>query len=240
MWQREHEYDMFESFVDVYLTNRETPEGVPKLAACVSDTFNVFEAVEAWSTGKLKEKIKASGGTLVIRPDSGDPREILGKIFAILEKNLADEITTNSKGYKVLPYWIRVIQGDGITRKSMEGICEFLTDLEWSLDNYGFGSGGGLLQMVNRDTQKWAFKCCAAMVNGKWVDVRKNPITDQGKQSKGGRLDLIIENGEYKTIALPEWAAFHDDTVMQLAFRNGDIFADTTFAECRERMQVGL
>lgn len=241
MWGRDKEYEMFGHYVRVYLTDRDTGD-LPKLAACVSDTYDIFKATKAWVTGELKEAIKASGGTLVIRPDSGDPLTVLTQIFDILAANLGDEITVNSKGFKVLPPWVRVIQGDGIDIQSMEDILRGLTDLKWSASNIAFGSGGGLLQKVNRDTQKWAFKCCAAKVDGKWVDVRKDPITSKGKRSKGGVLDLVMEDGEYKTVALLEGI---DDvfislekSAMQTVFMDGEILVDTTLAEVRGRMAL--
>lgn len=238
MWGREREFEMYAHYVDTYLTERSTPPGVPLLAACVSDTYDVFAATHAWSTGSLKEKIKASGGTLVIRPDSGDPLEVLPKMFAILEKNLAGEITINSKGFKVLPPYLRVIQGDGIDMTSMELILKRLIELKWSASNIAFGSGGGLLQKVNRDTQKWAFKCCEAEVNGQVIDVRKDPITDQGKRSKAGRLDLIYREGKYETVALERGHQVHPESVMVTVFDHGEILANTTLEECRERMKV--
>ena len=53
--------------------------------------------------------------------------------------------------------------------ESLKGICENVKENGWSLDNLAFGSGGGLLQKVHRDTQKCAFKCCYAYINGKDV-----------------------------------------------------------------------
>lgn len=52
---------------------------------------------------------------------------------------------------------------------------------------------------MDRDTQKCAYKCSHAVVNGKEVNVFKSPITDLGKKSKKGRLTLEIENGQFVT-----------------------------------------
>lgn len=238
MWGREREYEMFEQYVDTYLTRAETPEGVPLLAACVSDTYDIFAATNAWSSGRLKKKLEGSGGTLVIRPDSGNPLEVLPRMFEIMQANLRDEVTTNSKGYKVLPAYLRLIQGDGIDMNSMEEILKCLTDLGWSASNIAFGSGGGLLQKVNRDTQKWAFKCCFAEVKGSPVDVRKDPVTDIGKRSKAGRLDLVKREGTFETVALGVDDEAHPETVMRTVFDHGEILVHTTLAECRERMAV--
>ncbi len=238
MWGREREYEMFERYVETYLTNRQTPPGVPKLAACVSDTYDIFAATNAWSTGTLKRKVQESGGTLVIRPDSGDPLEVLPRLFQILEGNLADEVVKNTKGYKLLPPYLRLIQGDGIDMRSMEQILVKLVGLGWSASNIAFGSGGGLLQKVNRDTQKWAFKCCFAEVDGAPVDVRKDPVTDRGKRSKSGRLDLVRTKTGFETVALRPELDAHPDTVMRTVFDNGEILTSTTLDECRRRMEV--
>lgn len=239
MYGRKGEYAFFEKYVNNYLVRRTVPEGLPKLAACVSDTYDIFAAVREWCKPEMRNTIREANGTLVIRPDSGPPVDTLRKIFNILEEELGSAVTLNSKGYKVLPNELRVIQGDGIDREMMHDILDMLVnDLGWSATNIAFGSGGGLLQKFNRDTQKWAFKCCAALVDGKWVDVRKDPITDQGKRSKAGRLDLIKVNGEYKTIALPEGVVEHKDTVMQTVFYYGKILVNTTLDECRERISL--
>lgn len=242
MWGRLKEHDMYKEYAITYLANVKNVDGIPKLAACVSDTYNVYQACEWWTTGELKEIIKNSGGTIVVRPDSGDPLEVLPKMFEIFAKNIGDEITVNSKGFRVLPGWIRVIQGDGIDRQSMKAICRKLADLKWSIDNIAFGSGGGLLQKVNRDTQKWAFKCCYAEVNGVAVDVRKDPITDPGKQSKEGRLDLIqCADGTYKTVKLKDGGFdYHEDSVMELVFDCGYLTqaSDTQYVDVRARLAV--
>ena len=69
----------------------------------------------------------------------------------------------------------------------------------WSSDNMAFGSGGGLLQKLNRDTQKCAFKCAMAVVDGEEREVFKDPITDPGKKSKKGRLSIHQEDGGWVT-----------------------------------------
>jgi nicotinamide phosphoribosyltransferase len=64
--------------------------------------------------------------------------------------------------------------------------------------------GGALLQKVHRDTQKFAFKCSCATVDGQDRLVFKDPITDHGKKSKKGRLKLIYKDNEYHTVNLDE------------------------------------
>ena len=157
---------------------KQYPDG---LVACVSDSWNIFKAIEIWGT-IFKEAIMCRNGTLVIRPDSGDPVEIDLKILQELEKYFP--VTINDKGYKVLDRHIRIIQGDGIDYDMIIKILDNLEKNGWSADNISFGSGGGLLQKMNRDTQKYAFKCSLAIINGKEVHVYKDPITDPGKNLK--------------------------------------------------------
>lgn len=238
MWGREHEFQMVEQHIQEYLVDRQVPPGTPKLAACVGDSYDIFKFTRAVTTGRLKELIKKSGGTFVLRPDSGNPAQVLRQIFDILNETINDEITCNKKCFRMLPPWLRIIQGDGINIESMEDILRNIADCHWSTANVAFGSGGGLLQRWDRDTQKWAFKCCAAKVDGTWVDVRKDPVTDKGKQSKAGRLDLIRTNGTLKTVVLETEQLAHPDSVMNTVFENGEILYDTTFDECRARMAL--
>lgn len=239
MWGREGEFRMVANHIQKYLIERQVPPGVPKLAACVGDSYDIYSFAKHVTTGHLKNMIKSSGGTFVIRPDSGDPLEVLPNVFEILNGTIRDEITVNSKGYRVLPPWLRVIQGDGIDIKSMEAILKKLVELKWSTTNIAFGSGGGLLQKWNRDTQKWAFKCCAAQVDGQWLDVRKDPITDSGKRSKAGRLDLIKTANGYETVTLAEGQEAHPDSVMQTVYETlGRPTRASTFEECRARMAL--
>ena len=236
---RENERQTLIDWITETLVNAPTIPGVPKLSACVGDSYNIYNFGGMVCEEPIRSLIESSGGTLVIRPDSGEPSEVLPKLLDILEKNLpAGSVTVNSKGKKVLPSYLRLIWGDGINRRSMKDILQLVVDLGWSVSNIALGSGGGLLQDVNRDTQKFAFKCSFAEANGVELDVIKDPITDPGKKSKAGRLDLIFENGEYKTVALGSREACHPLTVMNTVFDHGDITFHTSFEDCRKRMAL--
>ena len=157
------------------------------LLAVVSDSYDIYEACRMWGT-ELKQQVIDSGATVVIRPDSGDPVEVLPKMLNILGKTFG--YTKNAKGFKVLNN-VRLIWGDGINQVSIQSILRVVVVMGgWSADNLAFGMGGALLQQLDRDTQKFAMKCSAAEINGEWVDVFKDPITDPGKTSKRGRLTL--------------------------------------------------
>merc|ERR1719433_541641 len=118
--------------------------------------------------------IEEREGTLVVRPDSGElPKTLLLVLERLAEKF---ETTKTSTGHKLLPKCIRVIQGDGIDVGSLEKILTAMRDADWAADNLAFGSGGALLQKLHRDTQKCAFKCSYACVNGEGVNVFKDPV----------------------------------------------------------------
>jgi nicotinamide phosphoribosyltransferase len=194
-WGRENEIDAYRNMIRQF--------GKPNaLFAVVSDSWNIYEAVEKIWGEQLKQEVIDSGATVVIRPDSGDPVEVVGKVAELLGEKFGT--TINSKGYKVLKN-VRIIQGDGVNPVSIHNICQSLKDKGFSTSNIAFGIGGALLQKIDRDTMKFAYKCSAIVRDGKLVDVYKEPITDSGKSSKKGRLDLVKdENGEYKTVVLPD------------------------------------
>ncbi len=209
------------------------------IVAVVSDSYDIYHAIrEHWGTA-LREEVIASGATLVIRPDSGDPVEVVAESLRLLDEAFGH--TVNGKGYKVLNH-VRVIQGDGINPSTIRAILQRITDAGYAADNVAFGMGGALLQRVDRDTQKFALKCSAARVNGEWIDVYKDPVTDAGKQSKRGRLTLARhrEYGQYRTVpagdAMPP-AGFDD--AMVTVWENGVLLRDETFAEVRGRAHAG-
>jgi len=125
-----------------------------------------------------------------VRPDSGDPAETCTEIIRILLEQFKEDVIVTKTGHKLLPAYIRVIQGDGVDWETIPQILESLKKAGYAADNIVFGSGGALLQKVNRDTFKCAFKCSEITINGTAREVFKDPITDSGKASKKGRLTL--------------------------------------------------
>ena len=212
---------------------RQYPTGI---VSVVSDSFDIFKACRDYWGGELKDAVLQRDGVLVVRPDSGDPVIVLKEVFAILGE--AFGTTLNEKGYKLLPPQVRVIQGDGIDRYSLQEILEALKLDGWSADNIVFGSGGGLLQKVNRDTQKFAIKCSAVKRGGEWQDVMKDPITDPGKRSKAGRITLVQDDeGDYHTVQLSEVNVPGYD-VMRTVYRNGELLREQTFDDVRQRAEL--
>lgn len=210
------------------------------LVACVSDSYDLWNAVENIWGEKLRQEVIDSGAVLIVRPDSGDPATIVSEVAYLLDKKFGH--TINSKGFKVLNN-VRIIQGDGINENSIEEILDRLMYKNgYSATNIAFGMGGALLQQVNRDTQKFAMKCSQVFVNGESVDVFKDPITDHGKKSKAGRLDLHeyeTSNGNvaYSTFKLPD--NIKEDpsgcSAMRTVYENGELLVDDTFDKIRAR-----
>ena len=227
-WGKDNEVKAFENMLDQF------PKG---LMACVSDSFDIYKACEDLWGSKLRDKVVNREGTLVVRPDSGDAVEVTLKVLDILALKFG--FTTNDKGYKVLNPKVRVIQGDGIDYSTMNMVLMQMKEHGWSVDNIAFGSGGGLLQKLNRDTLKFAFKCSNVTIDGKDIEVFKEPITSGIKKSKAGRLKLYADVDGYKTMSLSEEAkrAEHGGVRDELVevFRDGELLVDWNFSEIRER-----
>ena len=204
-WGREHEVDAFDNMITQF------PDGV---VACVSDSFNVYEACDKLWGIELVDKVMSRDGTLVVRPDSGDPAKVVLQCIELLANRFGT--TINEKGYKVLDPHVRLIQGDGIDHDTIATILEVLKKNGWSADNIAFGSGGALLQKMNRDTYNFAFKCSEVIVGGERRSVFKNPITQSSKVSKSGRFGGLTE-----------------------VFRDGEVLVDYTLDEIRERLCGG-
>lgn len=220
-WGRDREVDSYRNM----LRQNAKPEG---LVACVSDSYDIFNACKLWGT-ELKQDVIDSGATVVIRPDSGHPATIVLECAEILERYFGS--VTNAKGFCVLNN-VRIIQGDGINIDSIKEILEALHNEGFSADNVAFGQGGALLQIVNRDDQRFAMKCSAAYINGEWVDVFKDPITDHGKRSKKGMLKLVkSEDTGFKTVRLDSEEA--GDDLLQLVYLDGFQTLNITFDEVR-------
>ncbi|MEN7550932.1 nicotinate phosphoribosyltransferase [Rapidithrix thailandica] len=230
---KEGELDIFKHVLETF------PTGI---VACVSDSYNIFNACENYWGEELKTEILDREGTLVIRPDSGDPVMTLLKIFEILFDKFG--YTVNEKGYKVLPPQVRVIQGDGVNYDAILEMYEALKQHQISAENLVLGMGGALLQKLDRDTQKFALKCSYAKVNGKEVTVQKSPtemdaqgnITGSFKKSKGGRLKLVKIEGEYHTVNEGDYPELEDQMVT--VFENGKLIKEWSFEEVREQATV--
>ena len=226
-WGRDGEVDAYRNM----LTNFAKPGSI---VAVVSDSYDIFNAASKLWGEELREEVVKSGATVVIRPDSGDPVIVCRKLVQILDQKFGSVM--NAKGFKVLNN-VRLIQGDGINELTIRSILGAFMANGYSADNIAFGMGGALLQQLDRDTQKFAMKCSSAEINGKWIDVQKDPITDSDKKSKAGRVTLWTSGGEYQSaVATPhgwtdkglEWT----DALWEV-YRDGKLKIEYKFEDVR-------
>jgi nicotinamide phosphoribosyltransferase len=192
---------MIESYIE---SNRGRP-----LIACVLDSYDLFSAVAFCCS--LRSKIESDAyPTLVMRPDSGDPMEIIPAILEIMESSGLAHDTVN--GYRVFRKY-RILWGDGINPATIRAILGLAMSLGYSPANFAFGSGGDLMQKIDRDTCRFAIKCCAIRLeDGTERPVFKKPAQDPDKISKKG------------------FQPMPDD---YLRFRDGQLFNAVTFDQVR-------
>lgn len=201
------EQEAFDNFLNQFPTGP---------AACVSDTRDIYNACDYLWGQVFRERVLARVGFLVVRPDSGNPTEVVMKCLRILDKRFGSSY--NQKNYRVLDPHVRLIWGDGIDPQGIDMILSVMDINGYSADNIGFGMGGGLLQKVNRDTMKWKFAASAVTLDDGTVrDIFKSPITDNGKISVPGRLSLYVTgDGHYYTA--PEGGSPSGTDVMQTLY----------------------
>jgi nicotinamide phosphoribosyltransferase len=230
-WGKENEADAYRNMLA-----RHGKPGAP--IAFVSDSYDIYNACDKIWGGELRQAVIDSGAVVVIRPDSGEPSEVVLNCLRILDKHFGSVV--NSKGFKVLNN-VRVIQGDGIDHSSIHSILSVMYLAGYSADNVAFGQGGALLQAVTRDTMNFAMKCSSVGIHRfehsdmgveeflEWVDVYKDPVTDSGKRSKRGRVTLYQNrDGSYRS-GVEDW----EKSALVTVFENGELKNELTFEQVR-------
>lgn len=227
-WGAEREEAAYANMLDRF-------EGEGRIVAVVSDSYDLDNAVANIWGGSLKHKVAHRQGTLVIRPDSGDP---VGTPVRTLEKLWAlFGGTVNGKGFKLLDPHVRIIQGDGMNLGSIAELVGAVEQAGFAIDNIAMGMGGGLLQQINRDTLRFAMKANALQDReGKWHDVSKHPVTDPGKGSKAGRQATVRANG--RLVSRRRDGPFEGDQ-LRTVWENGELLVRDSLATIRERAAAG-
>lgn len=177
----------------------EFPTGI---LSVVGDSYDIYNFVSNIMGVDYKDAILARDGKFVVRPDSNTPTHPEPRDQMVWIYNELWEIfggTYSDTGYKILNEKVGVLWGDGIDSNGITNILDALFHAGFATTNVS-GMGGGLLQKVNRDTQRCAIKCSAQLRDGVWYDIQKNPL-DQSKKSKTGRfedldLPVVFENGK--------------------------------------------
>lgn len=232
-WGRAGEADAFRNMLAQF-------GGAGKTIALVVDSYDMDNAVGAFIGVDMKDAILASGATVVVRPDSGDPRIVVPRVLRMLSRAFGHEL--NHKGYRLLNPAVRVIQGDGMDLDAIDELYTTILADGWSAENVTVGMGGGLLQKVDRDTMRFAMKASAIEIDGIWADVYKDPKTDPTKRSKRGRL-AVVNNGtawnDYATKTGIETVRIEHlngrADLLRPVFEDGKLLIDDTFATIRKR-----
>ncbi len=241
---KESEIETFRRLLKLY------PTGV---ISVVSDTWDLWHVVTNILPA-LKDEIMARDGKLVIRPDSGDPADILcgHENFTGTPQEQDGLVqclwnifggTNSDKGYMVLDSHIGAIYGDSITPERCEDICARLESKGFASTNVVFGIGSYTYQYVTRDTFGFAIKATWAQINGKEHELFKDPKTDNGiKKSARGRLSVVehagrmclIDKGDLRS---QEAVNFLANNMLQPVWENGKFIRRTTLDEIRERLK---
>ncbi|EHB08702.1 Nicotinamide phosphoribosyltransferase [Heterocephalus glaber] len=164
----------------------------------------------------------------------------VGKGLDILDKKFP--VTENSKGYKLLPPYLTVIQGDGVDINTLQEIVEGMKQKKWSIENVAFGSGGALLWKLTRDLLNCSFKCSYVVTNGLGITVFKDPVADANKRAKKGRLSLHrTPAGNFVTLEerkgnLEEYG----QDLLHTVFKHGKVTKSYSFDEVRKDPQLNI
>lgn len=220
------------------------PKGVVSI---VSDTWDLWKVLTDYLP-RLKNEIIQREGKVVVRPDSGDPVDIIcgnpsGKTNE--EKKGVIELlwdvfggNVNSKGYKELISQIGAIYGDSITVDRGTQICERLKQKGFASTNVVLGIGSYTYQYNTRDTFGFAMKATYGEVNGEGREIFKDPITDDGtKKSAKGLMKVVLENGNYKLIDQVSWEEEKTGELKEI-FRDGKLSIDDSLSEIRKRVRA--
>jgi nicotinamide phosphoribosyltransferase len=236
------------------------PKGILSI---VSDTFDLWKLVTEYLPAN-KEAIMARDGKLVIRPDSGDPVDIICGDITIAVENGGIETpaskgviellwdifggTVNEQGYKVLDPHIGAIYGDSITLDRQIQIYKRLEAKGFASTNIVLGVGSFTYQMNTRDTFGFAAK-------GAWFEVDEDKIaldghTVIGKEKVGYDIykDPVTDDGTKKSlkglICVTEdhevltqctWEQ-EGQGILQTIYEEGRFCNETTLGEIRERL----
>lgn len=238
---------------EAILIKRALTETYPTgIVSYVADSYDYFRLL----TGILpmiKDTITSRNGKLVIRPDSGDPVDIIcglnsnpnanGYVINSPETKGSIELlwdlfggTINSKGYKQLDPHIGLIYGDSITLERAEQICERLEKKGFACTNIVTGIGSFSYQYNTRDTFGQAIKATYGVVNKQPINIFKKPKTDNGLKNSAKGLLYVDSNFNLEQEVTPEREA-DPSNMLKLVFKDGKIVKQFTLAEVRENLR---
>lgn len=235
----EDELQTFARLLNIY------PSGILSI---VSDTWDLWKVLTEYLP-QLKEEILNRDGKVVIRPDSGDPVDIICGTSLSRKRNTPQEKGViellwetfgghvNKEGYKVLDQHIGAIYGDSITIERAEAMCERLEKQGFASTNVVFGIGSFTYQFKTRDTFGFAMKATSVVVDGERREIYKNPVTDDGvKKSARGLLRVDRVNDTYEVV---DQVSEEEEKKgeLKVIYRNGRFEQRVQFETIRERLK---
>ena len=244
---KEDEVGTFRNLMETY------PTGILSI---VSDTWDLWKVCTEHIV-TLKEEILARDGKVVIRPDSGDPVEIICGLDEVrmnaeglvpespATKGVIELLwdvfggTINEQGYKVLDSHIGAIYGDSITIERANEICKRLEAKGFASTNIVLGVGSFTYQFNTRDTFGFAMKATYVEVDGAGREIFKDPITDDGVKKSAKGL-LRVGKNEDGEITLFDQVNWYDVSkgMLKTIYLNGQFANQTTLTEIRERLKL--
>lgn len=225
MGTKEGELATFERLLDLY------PTGILSIVSDTWDLYNVLRNI----LPKLKDKILARDGKLVIRPDSGDPEKMIMSTLYSLRATFG--CTRNKQGYDEINDKVGVIYGDSITFERAASILSTMQKENFASNNVVFGIGSYTYQYLTRDTFGWAMKATSGVVDGKRIDIFKDPITDDGKKRSLRGLIKVLKYIDDRYFSVDE---ISEDTetggCLRTVFKNGKIVTRTSLDVIRKKV----
>jgi nicotinamide phosphoribosyltransferase len=237
----------------------------------VSDTFDLTMVAKPGPGGfcyNQKDLIMGRNGKLVIRPDSGNPADIIcghGRTELTEQEKRAGypefytkglieclwEIfggTVNDEGYKVLDPHIGAIYGDSITLERQIEIYERLAAKGFASTNIVLGIGSYTYQMNTRDTLGFAAK-------GSWFEVQqhiadevfekvgynifKDPVTDDGTKKSLKGMVAVFEDENGDHYVKTECTHEEEETgLLQVIYENGKFYNQVSLKEIRSKVNA--
>lgn len=219
------------------------------IVSIVSDTWNLWDVCTE-ILPKLKDKIMARDGKVVIRPDSGDPADILcgnpdARYGSPENKGVIQLLwevfggTRNAAGFKELDPHIGAIYGDSITFDRAHDILTRMRKMGFASGNVVFGVGSYTYQLVTRDTYGFAMKATWAKVNGEERDLFKKPVTDDGEKfSATGRLAVLPYGGPDGPLHVIEQAdgLLEASSLLRPVWEDGQFIQRTSISQIRQEL----
>lgn len=224
------------------------PDGIVSI---VCDSYDFWRTLTVYLPSLYKE-INERQGKVVIRPDSGNPFDIIcGDMCAqagtpafigalqVLWDTFGGRI--NDAGYKELNPKVGLIYGDAITVDVAHKILTWMYEHKFASSNIVFGVGSFSYQYLTRDTFGFAMKATSAVINDERVDIFKNPKTGSKKKSAKGLLYVGCDAETVRFKLTDEVDSFQETLgALETVFEDGCIIQQTNLKKIRNTLAIEL